>query len=385
MRSGSVVAFSRLQIAYRLRTLSKMRITGITAVGVSIPRQSVLTTSYGGRSEFTSVIVQVETDEGLAGVGQVATENPFYGETAAGVLANVRAYLAPALVGERPFDIERLSKRMQSILPNHWSSHAGIDLALWDLKGKALGVPVYELLGGRTRDGISLMGFVRRGSPSKMADDAASILTKMPFPILKMKVGIDVADDIICYQAVAEAIGDRAVLQVDGNAGYTLAEAIPALTSMQRIGRLGAIEQPVARLDDLADIARRIPVPVIADEAVHPPRDALDIVRSQAASVALIKLTKHGGILNVQKIAAILEAGGLSLSVAISGDVIAAAAAHLAAALPCVRWPSPFPDLVDSILTRPLLPDGLLLRVPDGPGFGVTLDLDKVRKYEVHL
>jgi L-alanine-DL-glutamate epimerase-like enolase superfamily enzyme len=362
-----------------------VKITDVKATAVSIPRLSVLTTSYGSRGDATTVVVELFTDEGVTGIGQTAVDAPFYGESAEGILANIRAHLGPAVNGESPLDIERVNRKMRDALPHHWSSHAGVELALWDLKGKSLGVPVYQLLGGRVRDGVDLMGFVRRSTPQKMAEDAASTLREHAFPVLKMKIGIDAADDVAQYRAVAEAVGDRAVIQVDGNAGYTISQAIPALTAMERIGRLGAIEQPVARTRDLAEIARRIPVPVMADEAIYPPEDALEVVEQRAASIALMKITKHGGILNVQKIASIFEAAGLILSVAIYYDVIAAAAAHLAAAIPCVRWPSPPTDLADTILTQPLTYDDLLLRVPDGAGLGVSLDAGKMRKYAVDL
>ncbi|MDR7468132.1 MAG: enolase C-terminal domain-like protein [Armatimonadota bacterium] len=362
-----------------------MRITSVRARAVRIPRRSVLTTSYGARDDATTVVVEVHTDEGVTGIGQTAVDAPFYGETAEGMLANIRVHLAPAVVGESPLDIERLNGRLRAALPEHWSSHAGVELALWDLKGKALGVPVYQLLGGRVRDGVDLMGFVRRSTPARMAQEAAATLAETPFPVLKMKIGIDPREDVAQYRAVAEAVGDRAVLQVDGNAGYTLSQALPTLAAMERIGRLGAIEQPVARLADLAEVARRFPVPVMADEAIYPPADALEVVEQRAASLALMKITKHGGILNVQKIAAVFEAAGLDLSVAIYYDVIAAAAAHIAAALPVVRWPSPATDLADTILTEPLEPRGLVLPVPEGPGFGVALDEDKMRRYVVDL
>src|SRR3712207_4188034 len=121
----------------------------------------------------------------------------------------------------------------------------------------------------------------------------------------------------------------------------------------------------------------------MADEAIYPPEDAIALVRHNAAQIALMKITKHGGILAVHKIAAIFEAAGLSLSVAIYYDLIGVAAAHLSASTPCVTWPSPHTYLEDTILTEPFEPQGLLLRVPEGPGFGVHLDPDKVKKYTV--
>ena len=362
-----------------------MKITGARVTAISIPRREVLTTSYGKHDDARTVVVELATDEGLVGVGQTAVDAPFYGESADGIVANTRAHLVPAVTGESPLDIERLVRRMRAALPSHWSSHAGIELALWDLKGKTLGVPVYQLLGGRVRDGVSLMGFVRRSNAARMAREVDATLAEHAYPVIKMKIGVDPEEDVAQYRAVAEAVGDRAVIQADGNTGYTMAQAIPALAAMERAGRLGAVEQPVARTGDLAEIARRLSVPVMADEAIYAPADAIDVVQQRAASIALMKITKHGGLLSVQKIAAIFEAAGLVLSVAIYYDVIGAAAAHVAAAIPCVRWPSPPTELADTILTAPHAPDGLLLRVPEGPGLGVALDPEKLRKYALDL
>jgi muconate cycloisomerase len=360
-----------------------MKIVDVRTTVVSIPRAATLTTAYGSTGAAITVVVELETDAGITGIGQTAVAPRSYGETAEGIAANIMAHLAPAVIGESPLDIERLTHKLDAALPHHWSSHAGVEFALWDLKGKALNAPLYQLLGGKVRDGLNLMGFVHNDTPEAMARHAVETLDAEGFPVLKMKIGLNPHEDIARYRAVAEAIGDRAVIQVDGNTGYTIAQAIPTLTAMEASGALGAIEQPVARLTDLAEIARRLHTPVMADEAIYAPEDAVEVVRRQAASIALMKITKHGGIGNVQKIGAIFEAAGLTLSMAIYYDVIALAAAHLAAALPCVGWPSPYTYLQDTILAEPFEPDGLQLRAPDGPGFGIDLDRAKVAKYAI--
>jgi len=358
-----------------------MLITDLKATAIHIPREHTLKTSYGNVSHATTILIEVQTDEGITGIGQAAVDAPFYGETAEGMLANIRTYLAPALTGENPLDITRLNRLMERALPHHWFSHSGVDMALWDLKGKALGAPIYQLLGGKVREGLSLMGFVNLGEPDEMAADARTKLDEYGYPVLKMKIGLDPREDVARYRAVAAAVGDRAVIQVDGNTGYSMAQAIPALTKMEQIGALGAIEQPVARLDEMAELARRLATPIMADESIYPPVDAVDVVQRRAASIALMKLNKHGGLHNVHQIGMIFEAAGLSLSIAIYYDLIGVAAAHLAAALPCVTWPSPATPMPDTILATPFEPDGLLLRAPDGPGLGVELDWDKVRCY----
>ncbi len=246
-------------------------------------------------------------------------------------------------------------------------------------------MPVYQLIGGKVRDGVDLMGFVAQDHPEKMAVEADAILRESTFPVLKMKIGKCPDLDLKRYSAVAEAIGDRAVIQVDGNIGYTMAQAVPTLMGMEKIGRLGCVEQAVKRLDDMAELARLIPVPMMADEGVYVPDDAIELVCSGAASLALIKITKGGGILNTKKIASIFESAGLILSIAIYYDLIGVAAAHIAASTPCVKWPSPFTYTLDTILTEPFEPHGLILRVPEKPGFGVAFDPDKIARYALPL
>jgi L-alanine-DL-glutamate epimerase-like enolase superfamily enzyme len=360
-----------------------MKIIRVTPTIISIPRSDTLTTSYGSRSDALTVLVEIETDEGITGFGQTAVDAPFYGEPAEAIVVNIRTHLTPAIIGQSPLDIELLNRRMEQALPEHLSARAAIDLALWDLKGKLLDVPVYQLLGGRYRDGISLMGFVRHAAPAAMYEAARSTLAETPYPVLKMKVGMDVSGDIERYRAVSAAVEGSAVVQVDGNTGWSLAQAISALSAMDKQGTLGAIEQPVARIDDMAELARRFGAPVMADEAIYSPADAVDVVKRGAAQLALLKITKHGGILNVLKIAHIAEAAGIDLSVAIYYDIIAAAAAHIAVALPAIRWPSPPTGLADTILTQSIEPSGLLMKVPEGPGWGVELDRDKVARFTV--
>ncbi len=357
-----------------------MKITRITATIIAIPRTTRLTLAGGNRDDATTVLVELETDAGVVGIGQTMVDPPAFG--AAGIKADIDAYLAPFLIGQSFFDIEYLHGIMARTLPGHHATHAAIDIALWDAKGKALGVPVFQLLGGRVREGIALMAMIPYGDPETMARETEALLATA-YPALKVKIGMGIADDLARYNAVHEAAAGRALLQVDGNCGYSLSQAITAITAMERIGGLGMIEQPVARLRDLATLARRFAAPVMADESLAGPESLLEIVRQGAAQAAFLKIPKQGGMLGALKTAQIAAAAGLDLSVAVYYDVLAAAAAHVAAALPAITWPSFVTRLSDTILTEPLSPAGLLLPVPTGPGLGVVLDDEKVRRYTV--
>jgi muconate cycloisomerase len=360
-----------------------MIITDIDVRVISIPRVSTLTTSYGSDDGALTVLVTLKSSDGMEGHGQAGVDHPSYGETAEAIVANIRHHLAPVLLGSDPLAITLLEARMHRALPHHPFAISAVELALWDMAGKALNVPVYQLLGGQVRRGVDLMGFVDHDTPERMAAAAAATLDRTPYPVLKMKIGMDPVEDVRRVAAVSEAVRGRATLQVDGNTGYTLAQAVPALSAMEAAGALGAIEQPVARMSDMAELARRLTTPIMADESIYPPDDAIEVVRSGAATLALMKLAKHGGIGPVRRIGGIFEAAGLGLSVAIYYDPIAAAAAHLAAALPAVTWPSPDTDMQDSILAQPLRTEGLVLLAPDLPGLGAPLDMDKVERYTV--
>lgn len=359
-----------------------MRVVGVTTTAVALPRSHTLTTQYGSGDLATTVLVQLHTDTGDVGIGQTAFAPRSYGETAVGMVANIQEHLAPVVVGREIDSVEALHHDLMRALPHHWSSHAAVEIALWDLKGKLHGVPVYQLLGGKVRDGLTLMGFVHHDAPERMAE-AALREADQGFTVLKMKVGMDPVEDVRRFRAVSEALGGRAVLQIDGNTGWSLWQAIYALREMEAIGGLGAIEQPVASQREMAILARTFRAPVMADEAIYAAHDAIDVVRGEAATLALMKITKHGGVIQVRDIATIFSAANLGLSMAIYFDLIAAVASHLAAAFPSVTWPSPFTHLDASILRDPPTPDGLSLNPSEGPGWGMELDREKVDRYAI--
>jgi len=362
-----------------------MRITELTARVLRIPRSNRLTTSYGSEDNATTILVEIRTDEGVTGIGQASVDAPFYGESAEGMLTNIRSHLAPALTGMDPMATTACRQAMERALPHHEFSHSGVDMALLDLKGKALGVPMYELFGGKVRDGLTLMGFIHHGTPEAMAETATRIVDEKGYRVLKMKIGLDPVEDVARYRAVAEALQGRALVQVDGNTGYELWQGLWALSEMESIGGLGCIEQPVPSTRDMAILARRLKTPIMADEAIYGPPDAIDVIREEAASIALMKMNKHGGPSAVREIGSIFGAANLTLSIAIYYDLIGVAAAHLAAAIPCATWPSPATDLADTFVAASFAPDGLTLAAPSGPGLGVDLDWDKIERYTVEL
>lgn len=358
-----------------------MKIREIRATIVPIRRRRSLKTAYGEMPQTTTVVARVFTDEGLSGAGQTVAPAPWYGETAEAIKAAIDGYLAPALLGEDPLAIERLYQLMEQALRDARYASTAVELALWDIKGKALNVPVYQLLGGACTPGAPLHAFVERMEAEATAARVRE-LHAAGWRWFKTKIGFGAREDVAWYDAVRDNVPGDVAFQVDGNTGYSLAEAVQALTALEQRGGLALVEQPVRYLDEMAVLATRLTTPIQADEALTGPRSVYEIATARAAHVLHFKLQKYGGLSQAQRMAAIAEAAGLEISVAPYFDILAAAAAHFAMATPIARWPAGFSDMEDTILEEPFQPEGQVLAPPEGPGLGVRVDADKLAHYE---
>lgn len=354
-----------------------MRITRVRSTIVRIRRRILLTTSYGRMPDSTTVLVEVDTDEGVTGFGQTTSAAPWYGDSVGVITSDLSGHLGPAMVGRDPCDIEGAVQWLDQVRPGALYAKSAVEFALWDIKGKALGVPVYRLLGGRVQDGIRLHGFVHLGAPDQMAALARAEV-EAGWTVLKMKIGLDPEADLARYRTVREVVGDRAVFQLDGNTGYTLDQAVPVLTAMVRTGAVGVIEQPVRSLEEMAHLARVLTAPLMADESLNRPEDAEEIADRGAASVLHMKLHKFGGLVKARRIARIAQAAGMQVSVAPYTDVELAAASHFAAATPNATWPAGFTPMEDSILTEPIQMTGQRVLPRERPGLGVEIDRERL-------
>lgn len=357
-----------------------MKIVDVRSTIVSLPRRRPLVTSYGASPDTTTVVAQVYTDEGITGIGQTVASAPFFGDTAEAIKANIDKYLRPALVGEDPFDIERLFGVMHRALRGTYYPITAVDIALWDIKGKALGVPVYQLLGGRCQAGTPLHAFMGH-MPVPETIARIEELFDEGWTWFKAKIGFGVDQDITWYRQVRDGVPDEVRFQLDGNTGYTLGQAVQALSEIERMGGLGLIEQPVRYLDEMRVLASRLETPLQADESLKGLRSTYKIAQMGAAHVLHFKISKYGGLLQAKRMAAVAEAAGLELSSGGYFDILGAAGAHFAASTPNVKWPSGFSDMADTLLAEPYEPKGHVLEPPEGPGLGVTLDEDKLRAY----
>lgn len=370
-----------------------MKITAIECIPVRVPiRPEVAIRAKGGTHSVSPfLLVRVHTDEQITGLGEVSCTPRWSGEDQFTAAHFIRTILEPALTGEDPRDIERLTLRMRAALAGNPFTKAALEMALWDILGKSAGLPVYRLLGGPVRDFVPIKWSISGVEPARAAE-IARWAVQQGFTAMKVKVGIDPAQDVARVCAVREAIGPDIHLGIDANGAWAPRTAVSMIRRLAEFGIYFA-EQPVPPGDAaaMADVRRQVPVPILADESVYSPQDAISLAAAHAADAFSIYVGKAAGIGPARQIAAVAQSAMLGATIGSNLElgVGTAAMIHLAIATGGITA-SEYPcDIIgplyyaDEILTEPLpLAGGKALPI-DRPGLGIELDEAKLRQYRV--
>lgn len=359
-----------------------MKIADIRVRLADIPLKRPHKMSFTTLETVNFVFVRLETSDGHTGWGEAAClGGPTWSEESAeSVAATIERYIAPWLVGRDPTQIEALRIEMARRIQGNPFARAAVEMALWDVAGRALGVPVHRLLGGRVRDRVPLSWSLAVADPRAEVEEARA-KAALGHRVFKIKTAAGpVADDVERVRRLREALGPGVSLRVDANQGWDRPTALKAVRAMAPYD-LDFVEQPVPRwdLEGLAMIARRAAMPIMADEACFTAHDALAIARLGSVSILSLKLTKSGGLAGSLAIARIAEAAGMSCYVGcmIETSLGTAAYLHLALAAAPVTWGCELfgPLLLGADVTRQPVQyaDGCILSL-DGPGWGVEVD-----------
>lgn len=376
-----------------------MKITGIEIFPLTIRFKTVIEESFGtvGKRE-DDVVIRVYTDEGISGLGEGSTLGPFYsGESQGTVIDIIANYLFPkVLEGENPFNVDLIHHKMDKVVYGNTVAKAAVDFALHDIIAKSLGIPVYQLIGGCSMNKIPLRFAVGIDKPDKMAEYASEAI-KAGFSGIKMKVGLNPAEDVKRVEAIRKAIGPDLVIDVDVNGGYSPKEAIETLNKMAEYAPL-LIEQPVRRddLEGMALVRQQVKVPIGACESALTLPQIIRVIKLEAADFFNYKIDRSGGFFRGKQAVHLIEAAGLFAvgSEQLGFGIEVAAQAHFAASTSILKFPAGFGAGLlkiaggfdtkgfdgDIVFNSPKIENGFL-EVPTGVGLGVELNEEAVTRY----
>ncbi|MEM3666020.1 MAG: dipeptide epimerase [Candidatus Bathyarchaeia archaeon] len=354
-----------------------MRISRVEAVPFGVQLTEPFRIAFETITNTMGILVKISTDENITGIGEGAPTTLITGETQEGALVVVNRYLAPVLIGKNPFEIGALIEEMDKVILGNPSAKAAIDMALYDVIGKALNKPLYKLIGGYIHD-VPTDCTIGIKEPKEMAKDARAIVQR-GFKTIKVKIGIDVEEDVERVRMIREAVGDDVTIRVDANQGYDAKTAIKVIRELEPYD-IQLVEQPVPAWDieGLAMVRHAVNIPIMADESVHTPRDALQIIKKEAADMINIKIMKAGGIYRAKQIAAIAETAGMACMIGcmLETKLAITAAAHLAASTRNIQeadLDAPLFLSEDPIREGGIQYEDGTLKIPNLPGLGVIL------------
>ncbi len=354
-----------------------MKITKVRLGRISVPLRTPFKTALRSVNSVEDVIVEIHTDCGAVGYGEAPPTGAITGDTTGAIIGAIQDHIAKTIVGRDVDEFEPLLQSVQKCIVGNTSAKAAVDMALWDLYGQLYSIPVYKLMGGGRKKIVTDLT-ISVNDPETMVKDALIAIDR-GYDCLKMKVGVNPELDVARLAAVRGAVGKDVVIRIDANQAWQPKEAVKILNKMQEQGLdIELVEQPVKAHDfeGLKYVTERSYVPVLADEAVFSPEDAMTIMKMGAADLINIKLMKCGGLYNALKIASAAEVFGVECMIGcmLEAKIAVNAAVHLS----CAKNIITKVDLDGPVLCSedPILGGAVFnekeITVSDAPGLGIT-------------
>ena len=353
-----------------------MKITEVKLGKISVPLRVPFKTALRSVSSVEDIVVEVHTDTGAVGYGEAPPTGAITGDTTGAILGALQDHIIKTVVGREVDDFEELMLALNKCIVGNTSAKAAMDMALWDLYGQLYKIPVYKLLGGSRKEIITDIT-ISVNDPDEMARDAVDAVRR-GYDTLKIKVGAHPELDVARLTAVRQAIGSDTRIRIDANQGWEPKQAVRLLNQMQEKGLdIEFVEQPVKAhdIDGLKYVTERSYVPVLADESVFSPEDAVRIMQTRAADLVNIKLMKCGGLYNALKIVSAAEVYGVECMIGcmLEAKISVNAAVHLACAkkiITKIDLDGPVLCSEDPILGGAVF-DEQRITVSDEPGLGI--------------
>lgn len=312
-----------------------MKITDIKTKGISVPLRTPFKTALRTVGNVEDVIVEIYTDTGNIGFGEAPPTGVITGDTTGAIIGAIEDHIKKSILGMEIENFEAIMQKLNSCVVKNTSAKAAVDIALYDLYGQLYKAPLYKLLGGFRKE-ITTDITISVNEPDEMVRDSIDAI-KRGYSTLKIKVGKDSKKDLERMKAIRQAVGYDVNLRIDANQGWKAKEAVKILRKMEDEGlQIEFVEQPVIAhdIDGLKFVTDNVSIPVLADESIFSPMDALNILKTRAADLINIKLMKTGGLYNALKICSLAEIYGVECMVGcmLEAKVSVTAAVHLACA-----------------------------------------------------
>ena len=364
-----------------------MKIVSMDIYPIVIPYKHVEASSIIERSGVSDVVIRLTTDDGIVGWGEACMNCD-----AATTIASVEA-ARPFVLGRDPFDTEAIARdyfrsggwQWQAMTGNF--AFAGIDMALWDICGKAAGQPLYKLFGGALRDEVDYFYYLAWGDEASLRAQCRDGVSK-GFSVYYFKAGVDYARERAMLEIVRDAVGPEAKLRVDPNQAWTFSEAVDRIAELHARVKLDFVEAPVmaARNENLLEVARRTGVPICANEGLWTEADAGRIIQARHVDYLCFSPYFVGSLRRWQTLCFMAAHNDISVHKHTHGEfgLAAAAAQHILLTLPNLVSGSQQTAYMmeDDILTEPLpIASGPKWGRIDAPGLGVEVDHDKLMSY----
>ncbi|MFF4597978.1 mandelate racemase/muconate lactonizing enzyme family protein [Amycolatopsis sp. CA-161197] len=363
-----------------------MKITDVDVQVVNLPLTNPFTSSFETKTGETRTVVRLRTDTGVEGWGETMWGRP---------VAELTRQLGKELVGQSPFALEAFHRRHHMVPFFHgylgYAALAALDVACWDVMGKATGQRVTDLLGGPVREEVPITALVTRadapGAQGRelaqgIAEHAAKVVAEGGFTAVKLKGTTDVFGDVEIMRELRRALPD-VQLRVDPNAAWSVPDSIRAGLALEELD-LEYLEDPCVGIEGMSQVRAKVRIPLCTNMCVVRFEEFAPAVRLGAVDVIHGDVYKWGGIAATKALAAHCETFGLGMNLHSGGELGIATAAHLAvvASTPVLSRAidSMYYLHVDDIV-QPLHLEAGRLRVPTGPGLGVEVDEDKLAFY----
>lgn len=364
-----------------------MKITKVDIYQIELPLNEPFIVSYATYDVMPSVIVKIQTNNGIVGYGESVPDEHVTGESAYSVLKALKHYLVPAILGEDPRNIQVIHEKMNRALAHNGAAKAAIDIACYDILGKYSKLPIYTLLGGRKEEQPMIPKVLSILEPEELAAQAQEAITE-GYKEIKMKLGVDHQKDIARVKAVREAADPHVLIRADINQGWGSVQLTKQMIKQLEPYHLSWIEQPIHAMDTslFRLIKESTNIPLMADESIVHRQDLRTLIEHRSVDYINIKLMKAGGIYPAYQLATQAELFGIHCQIGsmVESSIASAAGFHVALSkrnIISTEISGPTKFTVDTGNLQYKLP---YVHVTDQPGLGITINESAIHELSLH-